>query len=421
MDYDILIIGGGMVGASLATALQHVPLRIGIVEAVPPADDAQPSYDSRAIALSLGSARIFDAMGVWAAMVAEGVTPIQDIHVSDRGHFGNVRLNAGQEGVEALGYVAEAAVLGKALAAALKQLPNAELICPARLVSIDIGDEQATVGLEQGGELRQVSCRLVVAADGGRSTVRELCGARTFELGYGQTAIIANVVTERKHGNVAYERFTDSGPLALLPSRAPKGFPAEVEGDHRWSLVWTARDDQVEEILALSDGAFLTRLQRRIGRRVGKVIGVTPRHAYPLGLLYVRDHVRHRLAFIGNAAHAIHPVGGQGFNLGLRDVAELAEVLAEAVLRGDDPGTLTTLKPYADWRRPDYLRVMGLTDGLVRSFSTNFKPAVVARDLALVAIDLLPSLRRQFARQFMGLSGRQPKLARGLSLATSNQ
>ena len=416
MDYDILIIGGGMVGASLATALRNVPLRIGIVEAVPLAADDQPSYDSRAIALSLGSARIFDTMGVWEVMVSEGVTPINDIHVSDRGHFGNVRLSARQEGVEALGYVAEAAVMGKALGAALKELPDAELICPAKLVSLDIGNDQATVELEQEGVNRQVSCRLVIAADGGRSTVRELCGARTFELGYNQTAIIANVVTAQAHGNVAYERFTDTGPLALLPSCAPKGSPAEGESDHRWSLVWTARDEQVEEIMALSDGAFLTRLQKRIGRRVGKVTGVTPRHAYPLRLLYVRDHVRHRLAFIGNAAHAIHPVGGQGFNLGLRDVAELAEVLANAVKYGNDPGTLESLKPYADWRRPDYLRVMGLTDGLVRGFSTNFKPAVVARDLGLLGMDLFPSLRRQFARQFMGLNGRQPKLARGLTL-----
>jgi 2-octaprenyl-6-methoxyphenol hydroxylase len=416
MDYDILIIGGGMVGASLATALKHVPLRIGIVEAVDHADANQPSYDTRAIALSLGSARIFDAMGVWQAMLAEGVTPINDIHVSDRGHFGNVRLNAGEEGVEALGYVVEAGVIGKALNAALKENPHAELICPARLVSIEIGNEQVAVSLEHRGERRELTCRLVVAADGTRSTVRELTGAKTFRLGYGQTAIIANVVTEREHGNVAYERFTDSGPLALLPSRAPAGSPGEEEGDHRWSLVWTARDDQVEAIMGLSDSAFIARLQKRLGRRVGRVLKTTPRYAYSLALLYVRDHVRSRLAFIGNAAHAIHPVGGQGFNLGLRDVAELAEVLAEAAGRGDDPGTLATLKPYADWRRPDYLRVLGLTDGLVRGFSTNFKPAVVARDFALLTLDLLPSMRHQFARQFMGLTGRQPKLARGLPL-----
>lgn len=416
-NYDILIIGSGMVGASLAVALKQVPLRIGVIEAVPLTAADQPSYDTRAIALSMGSARIFDAMGVWDAMVAEGVTPIRRIHVSDRGHFGKVRLSAEEEDVDALGYVAEAGVMGKALAAAMEGLPNAELICPARFVSLKIEEDQAKVEVDQDGLMRSIGCRLVVAADGGRSQVRDHVGARTFGLGYGQTAIIANVVTDREHGHVAYERFTDSGPLALLPSRAPEGSPDREQGDRRWSLVWTARDEQVAGIMELSDGAFITRLQKRLGRRAGRVISTTPRHAYPLGLLYVRDHVRSRLAFIGNAAHAIHPVGGQGFNLGLRDVAELAEVLADATQHGDDPGSMITLKRYADWRRPDYIRVMGMTDGLVRSFSTNFKPAVVARDLGMVAMDLFPSLRHQFARQFMGLTGRQPKLALGKPLA----
>ena len=384
-------------------------------------DEHQPSYDARAIALSWGSRRIFEGMGIWDAMVQEGVTPIRTIRVSDRGHFGATRMEADEEGVEALGYVAEAAVIGRALASGLDELPGVELFCPARLSDIDIDQDAARVTIEYEGGRRELSARLVVAADGGRSTVRERLGARTFNLGYGQTAVIASVVTDREHGDIAYERFTDSGPLALLPNTAPAWMEGSEAGDRRWSLVWTVHDHEVQEHLALDDQAFIERLQRRLGRRAGRVLSVSPRHAYPLGLQYVRDHVRPRLAFIGNAAHLIHPVGGQGFNLGLRDVAVLAEVLAEAARQGRDPGNIDTLRDYAAWRRPDYLRVMSFTDGLARTFSTDFRPLVVARNIGMVALDMLPPARRILTRQAMGVSGRQPRLALGLSLAPNEE
>jgi len=417
-DFDLLIIGGGMVGASLAQALKGSGLRIALIEAVPLYEENQPSYDARAIALSWGSRRIFEGMGVWEAMVQEGVTAIRTIKVSDRGHFGATRMVADEEGVEALGYVAEAAVIGRALARDLDQLPGVTLFCPARLSDIAIDEEAAHVTIEHDGGQRQLSARLVVAADGGRSTVREKLGARTFRLGYGQTAVIASVESDREHGNIAYERFTDSGPLALLPNTAPAWMAGSEAGERRWSLVWTVHDHEVDEHLALDDAAFLERLQRRLGRRAGRLLSVSPRSAYPLGLQYVRDHVRPRLAFIGNAAHLIHPVGGQGFNLGLRDVAVLAEVLVQAAREGADPGRLETLNSYAAWRRPDYLRVMGFTDGLARTFSSDFRPLVVARNLGMVAMDLLPPARRLFTRQAMGVNGRQPRLALGLPLAS---
>jgi 2-octaprenyl-6-methoxyphenol hydroxylase len=415
-DYDILIIGGGMVGASLAHALRDVDLRIGLIEAVSPEANSQPSYDARAIALSQGSARIFEAMGVWQAMVEQGVTPIRHIHVSDRGHFGATRLHAEEEGVEALGYVAEAGVIGTVLAASLKQLPNVELICPATLKGLAIEEEAASVTIERDGVLSELRAALLIAADGTRSSARELVGARTFKLGYGQTAIIANVITDQPHAARAFERFTDTGPLAMLPNSAPLGYPDREVGERRWSLVWTTCDSQVDEILALDDATFLARLQERLGHRAGRVVASGPRRAYPLVLQYVRDHVRPRLAFIGNAAHAMHPVGGQGFNLGLRDVAVLAEVLANAAARGDDIGSLTALHDYATWRRPDYIRTMLFTDSLARSFSSTFTPLVVARDLGLIAMDLLPPARQLFARQAMGLLGKLPRLARRLPL-----
>ncbi|MCW9089247.1 MAG: 2-octaprenyl-6-methoxyphenyl hydroxylase [Gammaproteobacteria bacterium] len=416
MDYDILVIGGGMVGASLVHALRDSGLRIGLVEAVPLYNEGQPSYDARAIALSWGSRRIFEGMGVWQAMAQQTVTPIRAINVSDRGHFGATRLQAEEEGVEALGYVAEAAVIGRALGSGLAELPGVTIFCPATLTAIRIDEEAATVTLDQEGEQKILQARLVVAADGGRSTVREQLGAKTVRLGYGQTAVVASVISDRSHDNVAFERFTDSGPLALLPNIAPQWMAGSEHGDRRWSMVWTAREDQVDELLALDDAAFLERLQGRLGRRAGRLLAVTPRSAYPLGLQYVRDHVRPRLAFIGNAAHLIHPVGGQGFNLGLRDVAVLAEVLAQVAHQGGDPGALETLQGYARWRRGDYLRVMGVTDSLVRIFSNDFRTLVVARNAGMVAMDLLPPLRRLFTRQAMGVNGRQPRLALGLPL-----
>lgn len=416
MNYDLLIIGGGMVGASLAHALRDLELRIGIIEAVGLEENSQPSYDARAIALSQGSKRIFEGMGVWAAMVEQGVSPITHIHVSDRGHFGAARLNAAEEHVEALGYVVEAGVIGSVLAASLKSLPNVEVMCPATLKGLAIEEDGASVTIERDGVLSELRASLVVAADGTRSTARELVGARTFKLGYGQTAIIANVITDQPHNNRAFERFTDSGPLAMLPNSAPIGYPHREVGERRWSLVWTARDAEVESILALDDAAFIERLQARLGHRAGRIISCGPRRAYPLVLQYVRDHVRERLAFIGNAAHAMHPVGGQGFNLGLRDVAVLAEVLANAVQRGDDIGSLAALHEYSAWRRPDYIRTMFFTDSLARSFSAKFTPLVVARDLSLMTMDLLPPARKLFARQAMGLLGKLPRLARRLPL-----
>lgn len=416
-DFDLLIVGGGMVGASLAHALKHSGMRVGLIEAVPLHDGSQPSYDARAIALSWGARRIFEGMGVWQAMVQEGVTPIRTIRVSDRGHFGAARMEAAEEGVEALGYVAEAAVIGRALAPGLGELPNTELFCPARLTDIVINESTALVSIEHEGGIRELTARLVVAADGGRSTVRERLGAGTFSLGYGQTAVIASVVTDRPHANIAYERFTESGPLALLPNTAPPWMAGAEEKDRRWSLVWTVHDREVDEHLGLDDAAFIARLQQRLGRRAGRVLSVSSRSAYPLGLQFVRDHVRPRLAFIGNAAHLIHPVGGQGFNLGLRDVAVLAEVLTDAARQGSDPGSIESLRGYASWRRSDYLRVMGFTDGLARAFSNDFLPLVVARNVGMVAMDLLPPARRLFTRQAMGVNGRQSRLSLGLPLA----
>jgi 2-octaprenyl-6-methoxyphenol hydroxylase len=415
--YDVAIIGGGMAGASLALALKDLPLSVALVEAVPFESGAQPAFDARAIALAAGSQRILQTMGVWPAMTARGVTAIEHIHVSERGGFGSARLQATEENVTALGYVVEGRVIGAALTAALAQCPRVELLCPSELTAAQVTDEAVEMQLLHGGAARSLRARLLVAADGGHSTVRDQLGARTWDLGYGQTAVIATVATDRPHGNTAYERFTDTGPLALLPCDPPADAEPGLSG-RRWSLVWTVRDGEVDEMLALDDAAFMHRLQQRFGYRAGRFLRVSQRHAYPLALRFVRVAAGERVAYIGNAAHAIHPVAGQGFNLGLRDVAALAQVIAGAVGRGADIGSLAVLRDYAAWRRPDYLRTAAFTDGLVRTYSNNLPPLKLARNLGLLALDALPPLKHLLARQSMGLVGHLPRLACGLPVSS---
>ncbi len=394
-----------MVGASLGCALAGSGLRTGIVEAVELRSDAQPSYDDRVIALSWGSSRILRAMGIWQALEREGATPIERIHVSDRGRFGAARLDRRDEGVEALGYVVESRVFGKVFARRLARQEDPELLCPARLKSFDIGPRRVRLLVDHDGEQRDLRARLLVAADGGNSVVREQQRIRLWRAPYGQTAIIANVTPQRPHRNVAYERFTDTGPLALLPM-----------SEGRCSLVWTARDGQVSELLALSDRQFLQRLQERFGNRLGRFLEIGRRVAYPLSLMHVRERVRPRLAIVGNAAHLLHPVAGQGFNLGLRDVAVLAEVLADARASGQEIGEMTVLERYAAARRGDYLRTTLFTDSLVRTFSNNIFPLTALRDAGLVALDLLPPLKHLLAHQAMGRIGRLSRLERGVPL-----
>ncbi|MCG7974331.1 MAG: 2-octaprenyl-6-methoxyphenyl hydroxylase [Candidatus Thiodiazotropha taylori] len=404
VQQDILIVGGGMVGASLAHALSGHGYKIGVIEAWPLSSSSQPSYDDRVIALSWGSRLILQAMGVWHGIEAVA-QPILDIHISDRGHFGFTRLNHHQEGVDALGYVVTAKSLGNALLRELDQRQDVELICPAQLKSFAVSDNGVEARVEQDGHEKRINARLLVAADGGDSLVRRFLSIPLKEKSYGQTAIIANLSCDREHQSVAYERFTDTGPLALLPMT-----------DERLSMVWTAEDHQVAELMGLSDQAFLDRLQDRFGYRLGRLERLGKRVAYPLRLRQAAEQVRPRIALIGNAAHAIHPVTGQGFNLGLRDVAGLADLLVEAAQHGRDPGDLELLNEYRQWRERDQNRVAAITDSLARLFANPFGPLRLMRNLGLVGLDLMPGLKHQVARQFMGLNGRLSKLGRGVSL-----
>ena len=400
-DYDLVIVGGGMVGASLAYALaKQSRLRIAMIELTPFESDDQPSYDDRAIALSYGSRRIFEAMGVWGELAGQ-LEPINSIHVSDRGHFGATRLHNDEEGVEALGYVVENRVVGRVLLNRLAKLDHIQLLCPAALTDMTQDRDGIDLQIEYKDQKQKLRTRLLVAADGVTSRTRELLGIGIKRRDYGQAAVIANVTTEQPHNNVAYERFTDSGPVALLPMT-----------DGRCSVVWTVKSGQLDTVLSLSDDQFLNQLQQRFGYRLGVLLKTGRRSAYPLALVEAEQLVKGRAVVIGNAAHTLHPVSGQGFNLALRDVAVLAELLATA----PDAGSATMLQSYAKQRKADMARVFRLTDSLVKIFSNEFAPLGHARAAGLVALDLLPGLRHLLARQSMGLLGQQSKMMRRVPL-----
>ncbi|MCC5810019.1 MAG: 2-octaprenyl-6-methoxyphenyl hydroxylase [Ectothiorhodospiraceae bacterium] len=403
-DVDVLIVGGGMVGASLARALASSPLRLAMVEAVPAPAPGQPSYDDRSTALSPSSARIFQGLGCWEA-IRSAAAPIRQIHVSDQGSFGATRLKAEAESLEALGHVVPNRVLGQTLHAGLPVQRNLQIHCPARLHALeDLGDRvQARLQTETGGQ--QLSARLIVAADGSRSVVREQLGVPVRTTDYGQVGIVANVTPERPHQGRAFERFTREGPLALLP------LPGEA-----MSLVWTVRAATAQRLMALESARFLDALQQAFGYRLGRLLRVGARAAYPLPLMRSTARRQGRVVMVGNAAHTLHPVAGQGFNLALRDVAELAEHLHRAGQAGDDPGAPRLLDSYLRARRPDYRRVVAFTDGLVRLFSNSVPGLALGRSLGLLGMELAPGLRRRLMQQAMGHAAGRGRLARGLPL-----
>lgn len=404
LDFDVVIVGGGMVGASLARALSGCGLKIAVVEAWPLSSDSQPSYDDRAIALAYGTRLILEGIGLWAAL-SSNVEPIRHIHVSDQGRFGFTRLDHQTLNVDALGYVATGHDLGKGLLEGLAELPDVTLYCPASLAEFEVSEEAVKLRISLNDEEIALSGRLLVAADGTRSMVRERLAIGVQEWGYGQVAVISNLTPGIAPNGTAFERFTEAGPMAMLPLN--KG---------RYGLVWTVAEAQLPEVISLNDGEFLTRVQQRFGYRLGRFQRAGRRSSYPLSLVRAKEHIRPRVALIGNAAHALHPITGQGFNLGIRDVAVLADVLVDASRNGSDPGALETLKVYADWRRRDQQAVSLMTDGLVRLFTNPLLPVRIARDLGMLALDLFPPAKRLLTRQFMGINGKLPRLARGLSL-----
>jgi 2-octaprenyl-6-methoxyphenol hydroxylase len=404
--HDILISGGGLVGASLALALSQLDLDVALIEAVPFGMTEQPSFDERTTAISNGTQRIFNAIGVWP-LIERAATPIKRIHVSDQGRFGFARIDAQEQDLPQLGYVVVNRVMGEALWRRLQE-SKVKIYAPAKVSALHRDGDVQVVDITAGVQHQSLSARLVIAADGANSVVREAAGIGASKQDYNQTAIVTNIGCQKFHNHIAYERFTPEGPLAMLPL-----------SDARVGVVWVLAPEVAQQMLQLSDAEFIARLQSAFGLRLGRFTQVGKRSSYPLALTQADAHTVERLAVIGNAAQSLHPIAGQGFNLGLRDAACLAEVLADAQREQQgnfDPGSADVLQRYAEWRREDRGGIVKFTDGLVRLFAQPFGPVKAVRDVGMLLFDLSPHAKDYLAQLSLGSSGKIPRLARGGSL-----
>lgn len=395
MTHDIIIIGGAMAGVTLALALSHQTqgkIRLAIVEKQPVKLHCQHGFDARCIALSAGSCQRFeqitlpDQQNLWQ-QIQPISTPIQQIHVSDKGHSGIVEFSASEFQLPQLGAVVELSQMGNLLLQAIKQYPNIEYIAPMDIEHIE--QQQSAVKIQLKNH-RTLQAKLLIGADGSQSQVAQAVGiTQRKEREYQQTAIITNVCVQKPHQNRAFERFTKEGPVALLPMK-----------ENLMSLVWCVKE--AESIMALNDTEFLTQLQQRFGWRLGKFQACGKRFAYPLNLYRAEQSIHHRTVLIGNAAQTLHPVAGQGFNLGIRDVMDLAQLIAPLFLQQKDIGEATYLRQYADIRKPDQNQIIQLTDGLLSLFANSLIPLQIGRNLGLMAMAQSQILRQHFAKPTLG-------------------
>ena len=403
----MVIVGGGLVGASLACALTAAGIPVTLVERHPPRAASQPSYDDRTLALNHCSCRILDGLGLWPDL-APDATAIREIHVREPGRPGRVTLRAAESGVSAFGHVVEARTFGAVVMSRLIRDPLVELLCPATVVGIEAGENATRLEIDHEGMKRSLHASLVVAADGADSAMRDMLGIGAHCHDYGQSALICNVTPEQPHQGRAYEWLTATGPFAILP---------HVGG--RCGLVWSLPSDDAPALMACSDEEFIERAQRRFGDALGRFRRIGRRSSYALRLVRAEQDVTGRVVFIGNAAHAIHPAGAQGFNLGLRDVAVLAQMLAEAGFEdGAIPALLTR---YSAARAKDHDETIAWTHGLVQLFASDAVPAGWLRSGGLLAHALSPALRRRLASRAMGYRDETPRLALGQDLAARRE
>ncbi|EJG1697372.1 2-octaprenyl-6-methoxyphenyl hydroxylase [Vibrio parahaemolyticus] len=387
-QYDVVIAGGAMAGATLALAIEHLSqgaLRVAVVEPFKAQSDQHPGFDSRSIALSYGTVNLLRHLELWSA-IEPFSTPIEHIHVSDRSHAGMTDITKHDVGVEALGYVVELADVGRVYQELLTHSTAIDLYCPDSAKHITRTQENVTIELAS-GEL--LNAKLLVAADGAVSQCCQQIGLELSEHDFDQVAVIANIVTQEPHSGRAFERFTENGPVALLPM-----------SDNRMSLVWCLRPDEAQVVMELSESEFLERLQQDFGWRLGAMKKVGLRASYPLLLRHRKQNISHRFAIVGNAAQTLHPIAGQGFNLGIRDVVSLAE---ELVKQSEDVGRYQGLMRFSQRREADRNETIWLTSLLVHVFSNDLLAMRIGRNTALAAMDNLSIFKQPLLRHTLGL------------------
>jgi 2-octaprenylphenol hydroxylase len=398
-DFDVAVVGGGLIGATLAALLAKQDLRVVIVERGPATPfDTEHDDEARVLAITRASEQVLRAAGAWQYIEAGRCGYFREMLVWDAQGNGCVHFDSADICEATLGYIISAGLIQAALETALRETAGIHWFRPARLAAIQCLDERVELRLD---DERRVSVRVVVGADGADSLVRSLAGIKTRSRDYEQTAIVCTVMTERPHGDIARQRFLATGPLAFLPLADPQ----------RSSIVWSTTPERASEFMALPEGLFRAELGSAFGAALGDVVEVGRRMAFPLVRTHAERYVQRRLALAGDAAHRIHPLAGQGANLGLMDAVTLADVLGAAQTKGRDIGELSVLRRYERWRKGENLFMMLAMDAFKDGFSTAFAPVRWARNRGLDLVNAMPPVKREIMRRAMGLSGDLPSLA----------
>jgi 2-octaprenyl-6-methoxyphenol hydroxylase len=415
-DAELIIAGAGLNGMLLGIACAGAGIEVAIVDPQPPEAMLDRGFDGRTSAIAYGSHLVFDGIGLWRDIAAEA-GPIREIRVADDEsplflHYDHRELAPGNDDPPPLGYIVENRVLRRVMAEHARALPNLRQLPPGAIADMTATETTACATLADGARLQG---RLVAAADGKNSPLRRGAGIRVIEWRYRQTGIVTTVAHERPHAGIAVEHFLPAGPFAILPMTDEPGDATETRRS-RSSIVWTEHADLAPRLLALPEPEFAAELHARFGDFLGAIEPIGPRWAYPLALMQAENYAARRLALVGEAAHVIHPIAGQGLNIGIRDIAVLAELIVDARRLGLDIGDNAVLEPYDRRRRTDALILAGVTDGLNRLFSNTIPPIRLARDLGLATVNRLPPVKRLLMQHAMGVLGDRPRLARGEAL-----
>jgi 2-octaprenylphenol hydroxylase len=388
-DFDVVVVGGGLVGLSLAAALGNDGFSVAVLEARQPVVDwPADSIDLRVYAITRESQNLFESIGAWPAMLPKA-GPFRDMHVWDAGGNGDIHFSSADLGEPYLGHILESRVIEQALLGVIEDLPGVQRFCPATVTAFSELENRQQIELEDG---RTLSARLLVGADGKHSKVRDYAGIHTRVSDYGQQALVAVVATERAHEETAWQRFLPTGPLAFLPL-----------ADGRSSIVWSASNDRAESLLELDESAFCAELGKAFGQRLGRITSCGERILFPLQRQYAEHYVAPRIALVGDASHVIHPLAGQGVNLGLKDVRELADTLLEAGRQQRDIGALSVLRRYERARKGDNMAMMMAMDGFKHLFGSSIPPVCWARNFGLNLVDAAQPVKNRIMRAAMGL------------------